>query len=143
MDIIINHESGRMRKKVVNGDQGFTTIKGPDGKAGDIISDIHMRIDLPLFDELEYGQRRKGFCQGADHEIGVFCKGNFLTGIPVPVASREDHPALMHQGDGGAGDPMLLQVISDQGIENGDRPFKISLFDGRSIGVQGAAAQGK
>jgi hypothetical protein len=49
----------------------------------------------------------------------------------------------MHQGDGGAGDPMLLQVISDQGIENGDRPFKISLFDGRSIGVQGAAAQGK
>ena len=49
----------------------------------------------------------------------------------------------MHQGDGGAGDPPLLQVISDDGIETGSRPLKISLFEDRSIRVQGAAVQAK
>jgi hypothetical protein len=143
MDVIIEHEPRRMREKVVYGDQGFTVIKFPDGKIRDIVFYIDIRIDFPLFDEFEYGQRRKGFCQGADHEIGVFCDANFLPGIPVPIASREDHPAFMHQGDSGAGDPMLLQVISDEGIESGGRPLKISLLEGRSIRLQGTAAQGK
>jgi len=143
MDIIIDHESGRMREKVVYGDKGFAVIKALDGKTRDIVFDIDIRIDFTLFDEFEYGQRRKGFCQGAEHEIGVFCNSNFSPGIPIPIASREDHPALMHQGDGGTRDSLLPQVISDDGIENSDRPWKISLFDDRSTWAQRAAAQGK
>jgi hypothetical protein len=49
----------------------------------------------------------------------------------------------MHQGDGGAGDPVLLQVISDDGIENTDHPRKVSLFEDRSIWMEEAAVQGK
>jgi hypothetical protein len=49
----------------------------------------------------------------------------------------------MHQGDGGAGDPLLLQVIPDDCIENSYRTWKISLFEDRSIWVQGAAVQAK
>ena len=89
------------------------------------------------------GQRRKGFCQGANHEIGVFCNGNLFSGIRIPIASREYYPALMHQGDGGAGDPLPLQVLPDDCIENGYRTWKISLFEDRSIWVQGAAVQAK
>jgi hypothetical protein len=49
----------------------------------------------------------------------------------------------MHQGDGGAGDPLLLQVIPDDCIENGDRTLKISPFEDRSIWMEGAAVQAK
>ena len=56
---------------------------------------------------------------------------------------REYHPAIVHQGDGGAGDPVLLQVIPDDCIESRYRTWKISLFEYRSIWMQGAAAQGK
>jgi hypothetical protein len=49
----------------------------------------------------------------------------------------------MHQGDDGARDPLLLQVIPDYCIENGYRTWKISLFEDRSIWMQGAAVQGK
>jgi hypothetical protein len=49
----------------------------------------------------------------------------------------------MHDGDGGAGDPLMLQVIRDYCIENGYRPLKISLFENRSIWMQGAAVQRK
>jgi hypothetical protein len=143
MGIVINHEPRRVREKMVHGDKGFTIIKGSDGKIGDIFSYIGMRIDFTLFDEFEHGQRREGFRQGTDHEIRVFCYWNLFFGIRVPIASREDHPALMHQGDGGAGDPLLLQLISDDGIEKGYRPFKISLFKNRSIWREGAAVQAK
>jgi hypothetical protein len=132
-----------MREQVVYGDKDLRIIKTPDGEIRDIIFDIGMGIDFTLLDEFQHGQRRKGFCQGADHEAGVFCNGNFFSDIPVPIASREDHPAFMHQGDSGARDPMFLQVISDDGIENGDRSFEIPLFEDRLIGVEGAATQGK
>ncbi len=49
----------------------------------------------------------------------------------------------MHQGNGGSGNSVLLQVIPDDFIEIGYRTWKISLFEGRSIWTQGAAVQGK
>jgi hypothetical protein len=132
-----------MREKMVYGYRGFTAIKVSYGKIGDIIFYIGIRVDFTLFYEFYYGQRRKGFCQGAGHEIGVFCNCNLFFGIRIPIASREYYPAFMHQGDGGARDPLLLQVIPDYCIENGYRTWKISLFEDRSIWMQGAAVQGK
>jgi hypothetical protein len=49
----------------------------------------------------------------------------------------------MHQSNSSTGDPLPLQIIPDDRIENGDRTWNISLFEDRSIGVQGAAVQGK
>jgi hypothetical protein len=128
---------------MIYGDWNFTVIESSDGKSGDIISDICIEIDFTLFDEFEYGQRRKGFGQGSGHEIRVFCNGNFFFGIPIPIASREYHPAFIHHGDTGARNPVPLQVILDDCVENGDRLWKISLFEDRSIRMQRAAVEEK
>jgi len=49
----------------------------------------------------------------------------------------------MHQGHGGAGDPVPLEVIPDDCIESRYRTWKISFFEYGSIWMQGATTQGK
>jgi hypothetical protein len=132
-----------MREKMVYGDRDFTVMKVSDGEIWDIFFYIGMRIDFTLFYQFQDGQRCKGFCQGASHEIGVFCNWDFFLGIRIPIALREYHSALAHQGDGSAGDPVVLKVIPDDCIESRYRTRKISLVKYRLIWVQGAAAQGK
>jgi hypothetical protein len=54
-------------------------------------------------------------------------------GIRVPIALRKYNPTFMHECDGSAGDPLLLQITPDDRIKNTYRTWKISLVEDTSI----------